>query len=172
VFGLLADAQNPEAIERVIALKGRDPKQPIALLLPNVAALDLVASTVPQRARRLAERHWPGPLTLVVPARSGLPSPLTRDGKVGVRVPGQSPALQLVQAFAAPLTATSANLTGQPAARTYGQALAAFPSGLAAIVAAPAPGGPVSTVIDITGPNPVILRAGAVILDPKDETPS
>jgi len=164
LFGLLADALDESAVERVCALKGRDPEQPIAVLLPDAAALAQVAETVPERVRRLAERHWPGPLTLLVPARAGLPSGLTKHGKIGVRVPGPSPALELVRAFGGPLTATSANRTGEPAARTAAEVDAAFPSGLAGRIALPAPGGLPSSIIDVTGPTPVILRAGAIAL--------
>ena len=123
--GLLADALNPEAIERVIQAKSRGP-EPIALLIPSPAALDQIALEVTAATRALAERHWPGPLTLLVHAHSWLAPALVRDGKVGVRVPGDSPALTLVRAFGGPLTATSANPSGQPAARTEAEARAYF----------------------------------------------
>jgi L-threonylcarbamoyladenylate synthase len=168
LFGLLADALAEPAVERVCALKGRDPSQPIAVLLPDVAALSLVTEAVPERILRLAERYWPGPLTLLVRARAELPRALVKDGKIGVRVPGPSPALSLVQAFGGPLTATSANLTGQPAACTAQEAQAAFPSGLSAVVPYPAPGGQASSVIDVTGALPVIVRAGPIALRPDD----
>jgi L-threonylcarbamoyladenylate synthase len=164
LFGLLANALDPLAVERVCNLKGRDPEQPIAVLLPDLAALSLVCAGVSERVQRLAARHWPGPLTLVVQARPGLPAALTKDGKIGVRVPGESPALELVRAFGAPLTATSANLTGGPAARTRTEVLAAFPRGLAACVGDETPGGLASSVIDVTGPAPITLRHGAVTL--------
>ena len=169
LFGLLADALAEPAVERVCALKGRDPNQPIAVLLPDVSALRVVTEAVPERVLRLAERYWPGPLTLLVRARPELPRALVRDGKIGVRVPGPSPALSLVQAFRAPLTATSANLSGQPAASTAQEVRAAFPPGLSAVVPCPAPGGPASSVIDVTGPTPVILRAGPIALRQDDD---
>lgn len=165
LFGLLADALNAAAVEQVCVLKGRDPQQPIAVLLPDLAALAQVSPALPERARLLAEAHWPGPLTLLVPALPGLPAALIKDGKIGVRVPGPSPALELVRAFGGPLTATSANLSGQPAARTLDEVDAAFPSGLAGRVAWPAPGGLASSIIDVTGPEPVVVRAGPVVLN-------
>jgi L-threonylcarbamoyladenylate synthase len=168
LFGLLADARSEAAVERVCALKGRDPNQPIAVLLPAASALPEVASEVPERVQRLAARFWPGPLTLLVRARPELPRALVKDGKIGVRVPGASPALDLARAFGAPLTATSANLSGQPAARTAAEVHAAFPTGLAAVVPYPAPGGAASSVIDVTGPAPVVLRAGPIVLRPED----
>jgi L-threonylcarbamoyladenylate synthase len=171
LFGLLADALDEAAVERVCALKGRDPGQPIAVLLPDAAALARVAQTVPERVRRLAERYWPGPLTLLVPAHPGLPGALTKQGKIGVRVPGPSPALELVRAFGGPLTATSANRSGEPAARTLAEVDAAFPSGLAGRVVLPAPGGLPSSVIDVTGAEPVVIRAGAITLRPEELLP-
>jgi len=168
LFGLLADARAEQAVLRVCGLKGRDPNQPIAVLLPDVSALSAVASEVPERVLRLCARFWPGPLTLLVRARPELPRALVKDGKIGVRVPGPSPALTLVQAFGAPLTATSANLSGQPAASTAAEVHAAFPTGLAAVVPYPAPGGQASSVIDVTGPVPVVVRAGPIALRPED----
>jgi L-threonylcarbamoyladenylate synthase len=162
LVGLLADAFNEEAVARVCELKGRDPSQPIGVLLPDLEALASVVTEVTPLARRLALRHWPGPLTLVLPVRAGLPAGLAKDGKIGVRVPGESPALDLVRAFGGALTATSANKSGQPAARTEHEARAAFPEGLAAFVSGDAPGGPASTVVDVSGPEPIVLRAGAI----------
>ncbi len=160
--GLLADARNARALRRVVELKGRDPQQPIGLLLPHAVALAGVASELSEHARALAARHWPGPLTLVVRAAPGLPSELVKDGKVGVRVPGPSAALQLVSAFGGPLTATSANPTGKPAARSAAEVRAYFANRLDHVVFGESPGGLPSTVIDATT-NPVtVIRRGAV----------
>ena len=164
-FGLLADALDADAVDRVCALKGREKGVPVAVLLPDAQALQRVSDEVSPVAQRLAERHWPGPLTLLVRARPGLPPALIKDGTIGVRVPGPSPALQLVQAFGAPLTATSANLSGQPAARTRADVEQAFPEGLAAIVGDVCPGGLASTIIDTTGPELVVVRKGPIELD-------
>ena len=168
-FGLLADAHNPAAVARVCELKGRDPGMPIAVLLPDLSALPSVcdvdvAAGIDERVQQLASRYWPGPLTLLLRARSGLPVALVKDGKIGVRVPGPSPALQLTRAFGAALTATSANLSGQPAARTAAEVSAMFPTGLAAIAGVEAPGGLASTIVDVTGPNLVLVRAGYIAL--------
>jgi tRNA threonylcarbamoyl adenosine modification protein (Sua5/YciO/YrdC/YwlC family) len=160
--GLLADAANPAAVAEIIRLKGRDPKNPIGLLLPNLASLDSVVAEIPTRARELASRHWPGPLTLVLRARPGLAPALQHDGKVGVRVPGASPALEVVRAFGRPLTATSANKTGQPPARNGAQVQAAFGGELAAIVAGEAPGQLASTVVDASCEPLRVIRQGAI----------
>lgn len=161
-FGLLADALDSGAVDRVCALKGREKGVPVAVLLPNIAALSSISDEVSPQAWQLAQKHWPGPLTLLVRARAGLSSALVKDGTIGVRVPGPSPALQLVQAFGSPLTATSANQSGKPATRTAQEVSAAFPGGLAAIIGAAAPGGLASTIVDTTGPELVIVRKGPI----------
>jgi L-threonylcarbamoyladenylate synthase len=159
--GLLADAHSQAAVDRVVAIKHRGP-EPIALILPSFDALSEVALPPPEWALALARQHWPGPLTLVVRAKPGLPKPLLRDGTVGVRVPGDSPALTLVRAFGRALTATSANPSGLPAARTAAEVRAYFPDQLDAIVPADAPGGAPSTVLDATGPTPRVIRPGTL----------
>lgn len=163
LFGLLADARDAEVVDRIIALKRRG-TDPIALIAPDAEAALALAQDVPDVARLLAERHWPGPLTLVMKARAGLPSGIVRDGTVGVRVPGESRALEVVRAFGGPLTATSCNPSGKPAARTSAEACAYFPTGLAAVVAGDAKGGAPSTIVDVTQGDPRVLRRGAIAL--------
>lgn len=162
LFGLLADALDESAVARVIAIKRRGP-EPIALLVPDLACAERVAE-LDDRARALAAQHWPGPLTLVLRARAGLPAALVRDGTVGVRVPGASPALDLVRAFSGPLTATSCNPSGLPAAESAAQARAYFGDQLSAILPEPAFGGAPSTVVDVTGRELRVLREGAIKL--------
>jgi L-threonylcarbamoyladenylate synthase len=163
LMGLLADALNPEAVERVVELKGRAADNPMAVLLPGAEAWDRVAREIPPVAREWARTYWPGPLTMVTWAREGLPSPLVRDGKVGARVPGPSPALELVRAFGGPLTATSANRAGEPALSDLEGVLGVFGAALDAACAGSSPGGDPSTVVDVTQSPPQVLRAGARI---------
>jgi L-threonylcarbamoyladenylate synthase len=160
--GLLADARSAQAVQHVCELKGRDPNNPIGVLVADARWLDALARELPPRARALAARYWPGPLTLVVRAAAGLPPELQKDGKVGVRVPGPSPALEVVRAFGGPLTATSANLTGQPPARTSAEARAAFGKRLDFVVDGESPGGLASTVVDVTTDPVTLLRRGAI----------
>jgi L-threonylcarbamoyladenylate synthase len=162
LVGLLADALDHDAVERVARIKGRPEESPIAVLIPAFESAATVASSFPDQAQCLALRHWPGPLTLILPARPGVPSPLTRDGTIGVRVPGPSPALDLCRAFGGPLTATSANRTGEPPARTAAEVEAALGAELDAIVPADAPGGLPSTVVDATVSPPRVVLAGAI----------
>ena len=162
LFGLLADARSEAAVARVVELKRRGP-EPIALLAPDLACVEEFA-LLDGEARALAERHWPGPLTLILRARPGLPRPLLREGTIGVRVPGQSPALSLVRAFAGPLTATSCNPSGLPAAHDDAEARTYFGGDVDLIVPGRAPGGAASTLVDTTGDTLRILRQGAIEL--------
>ena len=161
-LGLLADASNERAVRRVAELKGRPADMPIALLLPSTDSIRVVALDLPPAAEALMEAHWPGPLTLLVPARPELDPRLVKDGKVGVRVPGPSPAAELTRAFGRPLTATSANLSGQPPVRSVDELPATLADGIDALVPGVCPGGAPSTLVDASETPMRILRAGAV----------
>ena len=165
-LGLLADALDENAVERVAELKGRPADMPIALLLPNAEALGEVALAPSPAARALMAAHWPGPLTLLVAAKPGLSPRLTRDGKLGVRVPGPSPAADLVRAFGRPVTATSANLSGEPSLRSVDELPPALAEGVDGVVPGDSPGGAPSTLIDTTTTPMRILRTGAIDIDP------
>lgn len=162
--GLLASALDPLAVQRVVQAKQRGP-EPIALIIPNVEALDAIAIEISPATRALTVKHWPGPLTLLVRAHGALAPELVRDGKVGVRIPGPSPALDLVRAFGAPLTATSCNPSGQAPARTEAEARAYFVNVIDEFVPGDAPGGAPSTVVDASVDPPRVIRAGAIEID-------
>jgi L-threonylcarbamoyladenylate synthase len=123
LYGLGADALNFFAVGKVFQLKGRDPNNPFPVLVADRAMLDcLVAETTPL-AESLMTRFWPGPLTLVLPARTDIPRPLVnRHGGIGVRLSSQPIATELVRLLGRPVTATSANPSGRPGARTVAQA--------------------------------------------------
>jgi L-threonylcarbamoyladenylate synthase len=126
-YGLAADPFSVLAMERLFALKGREATKTVALIAPDAASAFALASAVPTIAHRLAGRFWPGPLTLVLPARNGLHDWLIGpDGGVGVRVSPDPIALALATSFGHPITATSANLAGEPPATTLASARAAF----------------------------------------------
>jgi L-threonylcarbamoyladenylate synthase len=165
-LGLLADARNEKAIERVAELKGRPADMPIALLLPDAQAAADVALAPSAEARALMQAHWPGPLTILLEAKAGLSPWITRNDKVGVRVPGPSPAADLVRAFGHPLTATSANRTGEPSLRSADALPEALAKRLGGVMPGVSPGGAPSTLIDATAAPMEILRAGAIEIDP------
>ena len=170
-FGLCADARRASAIESVFALKGREAAKACAVILPDTpSALEQWAPLVreiPPLARRLAERFWPGPLTISLPARDDVHPLLRFRGTIAVRVPGRSPALELARAFGGPLTATSANMSDAPSALTDEDVHSYFEGrGGLMILGGRAPGGMHSTVIEVTAAAGSegwhIVRQGAV----------
>jgi L-threonylcarbamoyladenylate synthase len=160
LYGLAVHARQPHAVERLLALKGRASSQAIALLVADAAMLAGLVARLPAAAERLIARYWPGPLTLVLPAAPGLaPALCGPGGGVGVRVSSDPVASALVRAVGAPITATSANASGAPPATTAAEAALAgvtFCLDGGARRAAP------STVVELLGEQPRILRAGAI----------
>ncbi len=126
-YGLGADALNEAAVRRVASLKGRDPENPIPLIISDMEMLKDITTELPPLAEKLMHHFWPGPLTLVLPAKKGVPTLLmNRDGGVGVRISSHPVASALVKGLGHPLTATSANTSGRLPARTIGEARAYF----------------------------------------------
>lgn len=126
-YGLGADALNGDAVERVVSLKGRNPDSPIAVIIADRQMLSQAVEEVSPAAQKLIDRFWPAPLTLILPAKEGLPAPLlNREGKIGVRVSSHPLATQLTRELGRPLTATSANPSGEEPARTVQHARAYF----------------------------------------------
>ncbi len=164
LYGLGADALDAAAVEKVFQLKGRDPNSPIPVLVVNREMLAKLVSEVPPLAEKLIARFWPGPLTIVFPARSDIPRPLVNaKGGIGVRISSQPIAAKLVEAVARPLTATSANPSGQPPARTAEQAKRYFAGRVDVFV----DGGELtsrtgSTVVEVAGEAIRIIRAGDI----------
>ncbi len=164
VYGLAADALNPEAVERLYIIKERPRSQPIPVLLADIEDVWFVIRSFPAPAHRLARAFWPGPLTLVLPARPELPS-ILREGKdtVGVRIPNHDWLRTLIRRLRRPLAATSANLSGHPPALSAQEVVTSMGERVPLVLdAGPAPGGQPSTVVDCTGSEPVILRSGPV----------
>ncbi len=161
-YALAADPLKPEAVARVAAIKGRPSDKPILVLLANAAQVSLFAGTPSPLMRALMEAYWPGPLTLVVPARSGLPVELTAGtGTVGLRWSAH-PVLQTILSETGPLTGTSANRSGAPPCTRATEVVAACGAALELIVddGATAGGAP-STVLALTG-RPHLVREGAI----------
>jgi L-threonylcarbamoyladenylate synthase len=126
-YGMGVDALSPAALDRLFALKGREPGKPVALIAADAPSAFELAREVSEVARRLADAFWPGPLTLVLPARDDLPAPLIGpDGGVGVRVSSHPIARALAEGLGRPITATSANLAGGQPATTLGEARNTF----------------------------------------------
>ena len=164
LYGLGADALNAIAVEKVFQLKGRDAKNPIPVLVADRAMLFRLVASIPPLAEKLIACFWPGPLTIVLPARSEIPRPLINaSGGIGVRISSQLIATELVKALGRPLTATSANPSGRPPARTAQEVNDYFSDRIDIYV----DGGKLaskigSTVVEILGDSLRIIRAGDI----------
>jgi L-threonylcarbamoyladenylate synthase len=165
VYGLGVMAFDAQAIDRLYQAKGREAGKAIAILVGEADALQRVTAGMNEMAMRLAQRFWPGPLTLVVEGHPSLPANLSPRPTVGVRMPDHPVALTLLRR-AGPLAVTSANLSGAPNANTAQEVLAQLGGRVALILdGGKTPGGLPSTVLDCTGPQPVILRLGPITLE-------
>jgi L-threonylcarbamoyladenylate synthase len=162
-YGLAVDALDERALVRLAEVKRRPIDKPPPILIADEAMLERLVAHVPAPARALMARHWPGPLTLVLPAREGLPSAIVSEGSVGARLSPHPIATALVRAFGGPLTATSANLAGAAPALT---AEAAALEGVALVLdGGAAEGAPPSTVARLFPDGRIeILRRGPVTL--------
>jgi L-threonylcarbamoyladenylate synthase len=165
-YGIGADPFSPAALKRLFEVKPRDPERPVGLIAADTAMAFSVASKVPVDARRLADAFWPGPLTLVVPARADIAPELVGPGGVGVRVSPNPVARALAGGLGRPITATSANVSGQPPAstlvearRTFGAKVEVYLEGGKLMAAAP------STVVAFDGGEWRMIRVGAISVD-------
>ena len=161
-YGLGVNALDELALARLRLLKGRGADKAISILVSDVAMLDRVCASIPPLGRKLMAKHWPGPLTLVLPGRPDLPQPLLQDGCVAVRISSHPTANALVRAFGAPVTTTSANLAGEPPASTPEMVEEAFEGRCRVIHGGVTPGGSASTIVRIRDGNLEILRRGAI----------
>ena len=176
VYGIAVALDTPGGIERLFAAKQRPPDKAIALLLADAAQAEAIGDLTPAAAA-LARACWPGGLTLVVPRRVDVPLPAALTGgalapgavpTVGLRVPDHDAPRALARALG-PLPTTSANRSGEPELRDADEIEAALGGALELILdGGPALGGPASTVVDCSGPGPVIRRAGAIPSDDVD----
>ena len=164
LVGLGCDARHERALARLAQIKGRRPDHPFPLLLPDDLPLAEVA-VVPDIARRLAQRFWPGALTLVLPARAETPPAWRGPGEtVGLRRSAHPVTRALVNALGGPLVATSANLSGRPPALSLDALSAELCAGVDAVLeGGPAPTGDGSTVVRVGGDGAWrVLREGAL----------
>ena len=167
VYGLGADARDPEAVSAIFRAKGRPADHPVIVHLPGFSDLKHWARDVPASAERLAAMFWPGPLTLVLSRAEGVPDEITGgQDTVGLRVPGNSTALALLRAFGGALAAPSANRFGHVSPTTADHVAQEFGDEIAAVVdGGPCSVGVESTIVDLSGGQPKLLRPGMIRLD-------
>ena len=163
VYGIGCDAFDAAAVAAVLAAKGRGREMPPPVLVPNARTVDGLARSVPDYARHLIERFWPGALTLVLESQPSLTWDLGEtNGTVALRMPDHEIALALL-GQAGPMAVTSANLTGRPAAQSVDEAQEQLGASVAVYLdGGTAPGGYASTILDCTGDTPLTLREGAL----------
>ncbi|MEO7446756.1 MAG: L-threonylcarbamoyladenylate synthase [Humibacillus sp.] len=170
VYGIGCDAFDATAVASLLAAKGRGRDMPPPVLIPTARTAQGLATAVPDYAQRLMERFWPGPLTLVLKAQTSLHWDLGEtNGTVALRVPDHELTLELLGEMG-PMAVTSANTTGDPAARSIDEAQAMFGESVAVYLDfGPAGDGEASTIIDCTGEAPVTLRVGALTQEAIDD---
>ena len=167
LYGLGADALNEAAVERVFEAKGRPQGMPLPLLIGDQEQLSMVVATVPEAAWKLAEAFWPGGLTLVLPVGPGVPALVTARGwKVAVRLPDHPIPRELARQLGRPITGTSANRSGGPEPTTAEEVREQLGNAVDLVLeGGPSPKGRSSTIVDITGEHPRVLRQGAVSIE-------
>ncbi|MFC1905225.1 L-threonylcarbamoyladenylate synthase [Chloroflexota bacterium] len=164
VYGLGASPFKREAVDRLYDIKQRPRSSPMPVLLGDESQVDAVATSVPDFARLLMRRFWPGGLTVVLYKALSFPF-IATDGEttIGIRIPNHDIARSLIRLAGVPVIGTSANLSGQPNTLTAKDVEYQLGGTVDLIVdGGKCPGGVESTVVDVTGPVPVILRRGAV----------
>ncbi|MDF2626291.1 MAG: putative translation factor [Symbiobacteriaceae bacterium] len=167
VYGLGADAANAAAVERIFVAKGRPSDNPLIVHVSDRGMLSDVVREIPPKADRLAERFWPGPLTLVLPKRPTVPDSVTGGlDTVGVRMPHHPVALALIRAAGVPIAAPSANRSGRPSPTAADHVVEDLAGRIDIILDGGETGvGVESTVLDLTVDPPVLLRPGGVTLE-------
>jgi L-threonylcarbamoyladenylate synthase len=164
LYGLGADAFNAAAVDRVFQLKQRPPQKPILILIDRRIQLERLVSHVSKAASGIMDQFWPGRVTLVFEAADTVPHYLTAgSGKIGIRLPGHPVAAALIESLESPLTGTSANLSGKPGCRCMDDLDPQLVQQLEAVLdAGVLKGGTGSTVVDVTGDIPRVLREGQI----------
>ena len=167
LYGLGADVFSLAALQRIFSIKGRRTDLALPVLVAGLDQVEAVAQPMSAQAQRLAERFWPGPLTLVMRRSPDLPGLVTGGADtVAVRMPGHPVPLELARRLGRPITGTSANRSGQPDLLD----LSALENQLGNLVdhiiqTGPVPAGTASTIVNVTGDTPQLLRGGAISLE-------
>ncbi len=164
VYGLAGCGLNEQTVRQIYEVKGRPAVKPLSLMVPDESAMERYCEAVPETARALARRFWPGPLTIVLRAKEEIPSIVLAGGKtVGLRCPDHPLTLKLLRECALPLAAPSANPSGAESPKTAGQVLGYFDGKIDAVIdGGPCGIGRESTLIDMSDTPYRILREGAL----------
>lgn len=163
LYGLAVDPRSPAAVQRLFEVKRREPGHAVPLIAADAGQVDQIA-VLTEQARRLTASLWPGPLSLVLDAKPVVVRDLVAaDGSVAVRVPAHDVARALAASFGFCITSTSANLSGEPPSASPAVVRQSIGDRIDFLLdAGESPGGPPSTIVDLRGPAPRLVREGAV----------
>ena len=164
VYGMAANGLSAAAVEKVYEVKDRPPVKPLSLMVADASGMAALCEDIPEAAYKLAEKFWPGPLTIVLKARDIIPDIVLAGGTtLGLRCPDHPAALELVKKSGLPLTAPSANPSGMPSVKTAAEVMAYFDGKIEAVVDGGECGvGKESTLVDLSRLPYRIIRAGAL----------
>jgi len=164
VYGLGSDVHNVEAVIKIFTAKQRPLNLPLPVLICDLSQLAELTADIPPLAKKLMAKFWPGGLTIVLAASPAFNSPaLAGSRKIAVRIPAHAVTLKLIEEFGRPIVGTSANLHGGPLALTAAEVTSQLGTAADFILdGGPCPGGIESTIVDVSGDKPVILRTGAI----------
>ncbi|MCK5577798.1 MAG: threonylcarbamoyl-AMP synthase [Dehalococcoidales bacterium] len=163
VYGLGVSAYNEPAVKRLYRLKQRPEARSLPILVADMVQMTEVAGVLPPVARKLADSFLPGALTLVLPRSARVPDVITGGKTVAVRIPAHPVAIALIRGLGSPIVGTSANLSGRPSALTAEEVYSQFGDRLGLVIdGGRCPGGRESTIVDVTGEKPRVLREGAI----------
>ena len=167
VYGLAADAFNPEAVAKIFEAKGRPQDNPVIVHIASREQLPQVVSSVPEKAEKLMDAFWPGPLTMIVPKGDCIPDEVSCGlDTVGIRLPSHPMARALIRESGVPLAAPSANTSGRPSTTTAAHVMHDMDGKIAAVLDGGACGvGVESTVITLALERPRLLRPGGITLE-------
>ena len=164
VYGLAGNGLDSEAVGKIYEVKGRPPVKPLALMIPDSGKMELYCEDVPEQAKKLAESFWPGPLTIVLKAKSVVPEIVRAGGNtVALRCPDHPLTLELLSKAQLPLAAPSANPSGEPSSKSADKVIEYFDGKISAVIDGGECGiGTESTIIDMSATPYRILREAAL----------
>jgi L-threonylcarbamoyladenylate synthase len=163
VYGVVALARDPAAVRRLYAVKRRPERQPVILLVSDAGQAAQLAH-YGEPAAQLMHRYWPGPLTLVLERRGAIDATLGEGRTIAVRAPAHPAALELLRRLAEPLASSSANHAGEPPPKDAAAVAATLGEEIDLILdGGPATIGQPSTILDLSGPEPRVIREGSLL---------
>jgi L-threonylcarbamoyladenylate synthase len=163
VYGLGGDAFNSTAVERIYEIKNRPKHRQLPVLIADVERLTTLANPIPEFARFLARRFWPGGLTLVLPKADLVPAYLAPGPTIAVRIPNHPVCLTLIRHLGNPIIGTSANISSRPSVLTADEVEQQLGGKIDFVIdGGKCPGGRESTIVDVTCEPPIILRQGII----------